>query len=70
MGPGYELWVSTVPEAIENMEDIDSVMDAFSAVDNLSHDDYYKKHFYAHYDKAVSLSIAGVVCCRGWGEGV
>ena len=59
MGPGYDLWISTLSEAIENMEDIDSVMDAFSAVDNLSQDEYYKKHFYAHYDKAVSLSIAG-----------
>jgi hypothetical protein len=41
------------------MEDIDCVMDAFSVDDNLSHNDYYKKHFYVHYDKAVSLSIAG-----------
>ena len=31
-------------------------MDAFSTVDNLSYDDYYKKHF---YDRAVSLSVAG-----------
>ena len=41
------------------MEDIDMVMDAFNVVDNLSHDDYYKKHFYVCYDRAVSLSIAG-----------
>ena len=58
MGPGYALWVTTVSEAIENMGDIDIVMDAFSAVDNLSQEDYYKKHFYAHYDRAVSLSVA------------
>ena len=45
MGPGYDLWISTVSEAIENMEDINMVMDAFSAVNNLSTDDYYKKHF-------------------------
>jgi hypothetical protein len=59
MGPGYALWVTTVSEAIENMEDINSVMDAFGTVDDLSQDDFYKKHFYAHYDKAISLSVAG-----------
>ena len=59
MGPGYALWGMTDSKAIKNMEDIDTVMDAFSAVDNLSHDDYYKKHFYARYVRAVSLSVAG-----------
>jgi hypothetical protein len=39
--------------------DIDMVMDASNVVNNLSHDDYYKKHFYMHYDRAVSLSVAG-----------
>jgi hypothetical protein len=59
MGPGYALWVTTVSEANENMEDIDMVMDAFNAVDDLSQDDYYTKHFYAHYERSVSLSVAG-----------
>ncbi len=59
MGPGYALWVMTVSEAIENMEDINMVMDAFVAVNNLTQDDYYKKHFFARYDRAVSLSVAG-----------
>jgi hypothetical protein len=59
MGPGYALWVATVSEAIESMEDSDMVMDAFSANDDLSHNDFYKKHFYAIYDRAVSLSVAG-----------
>ncbi len=57
MGPGYALWVTTVSKAIKNMDDIDMVMDAFDAVDNLSNDDYYKKHFYARYDRAVSLAL-------------
>jgi len=39
------------------MEDIDMVMDA-GTVNDLSQDDYYKKHFYVHYDRAVSLSVA------------
>jgi hypothetical protein len=38
------------------------VMDTFSAVDDLSQDDYYRKHFYVHYDGAVSLSVAGAPC--------
>jgi hypothetical protein len=59
MGPGYVLWIATVSEAIESTEDIDVVVDAFSAVDDLSQDDFYKKHFYAIYDKAVSLSVVG-----------
>jgi hypothetical protein len=59
MGPGYALWVATVSEAIKSMEDIDNVMDAFGAIDDLSQDDFYKKHFYMIYDRAVSLSVAG-----------
>jgi len=39
MGLGYDLWVTTVSEAIiNNIEDIDTVMDAFSVVDNLTQD--------------------------------
>jgi hypothetical protein len=45
MGPGYALWIATVSEAIESTEDIDMVMDAFSAAADLSQDDFYKKHF-------------------------
>ncbi len=36
MGPGSALWVSTVSNAINNIDDIDYVIDAFSAVDDLS----------------------------------
>ncbi len=35
MGPGYALWVSTVSDTINNIDDIDYVIDAFSAVDYL-----------------------------------
>jgi hypothetical protein len=59
MGPGYALWVSTVSDAIDNIYDIDYVIDAFSAVDDLSLSDFYKKHFYALYDKDTSLSVSG-----------
>ncbi len=59
MGPGYALWVSTVSDAINNIDDINYIIDAFSAVNNLSLSDFYKKHFYALYDKDTSLSVLG-----------
>ena len=59
MGPGYAVWVAMVSEAIENIDDIDAVVDAFAAVDNLSQEAYYKKHFYALYDAEVSLHVTG-----------
>ncbi len=59
MGPGYPLWVSMVFKAIDNIDDINYVMDAFSAVDNLSLSNFYKKHFYMLYDKDTSLSVLG-----------
>jgi hypothetical protein len=46
MGPGYALWVAPVSKAIKSMEDIDAIMDAFGAVDDLTLDDFCKKHFY------------------------
>jgi hypothetical protein len=59
MSPGYALWVSMVSNAIDNIDDIDYVIDTFSAVDDLSLSDFYKKHFYALYDKDTSLSVLG-----------
>jgi hypothetical protein len=59
MGPGYALWVSMVSDAIDNIDDIDYIIDAFSAVDNLSLSNFYKKHFYMLYDKDTSLSVLG-----------
>ena len=41
MGLGYDLWITTISEAIDNIEDIDTVMDAFSVVDNLTQDDIF-----------------------------
>jgi hypothetical protein len=58
MGPGYALWVATVSDVIDNIEDIDTVVDAFSVVDNLTQDDFYKKYFYANYDGVISLGVA------------
>jgi hypothetical protein len=46
MGPGYAFWVSTVSNAIDNIDDINCVIDAFSEVDDLSLSNFYKKHFY------------------------
>ena len=58
MGPGYDLWVTTISDAIDNMEDIDTIMDAFSVVENLTQDEFYKKYFYANYDRVISLGVA------------
>ncbi len=59
MGPGYALWVSVVSNAIDNIDDINYVINAFSAVEDLSLSDFYKKHFYVLYDKDTSLSVLG-----------
>ncbi len=59
MGPGYALWVSTVSNAIDNIDDVDYVINTFSAVDNLPLSNFYKKHFYTLYDKDTSLSVLG-----------
>jgi hypothetical protein len=55
MGPGYALWASTVSDAIDNINYINCVIDAFSEVDNLSFSNFYKKHFYVLYDKDTSF---------------
>jgi hypothetical protein len=44
LGSGYDLWVSTISNAINNMDDIDYIIDAFGAVNNLSLSAFYKKH--------------------------
>ena len=36
MGLGYDRWVTTISDAIDNIEDIDTIMDAFVVVDNLT----------------------------------
>jgi len=62
MGLGYDLWVTTISDAIDNIEDIDTIMDAFGVVDNLTQVDFYKKYFYVDYDKVISLGVARAPC--------
>jgi hypothetical protein len=45
MGSGYALWVSTVSNAIDNIDDINCIINAFSEVDDLSLSDFYKESF-------------------------
>ena len=59
LGTGYGLWVSTISEAIKNMDDITYVIDSFNAVEDLSLEGFYKKHFHALYDETTSLPILG-----------
>jgi hypothetical protein len=59
MGPGYALWVSTVSNAIDKIDDINCVIDAFSEVDDLSLSNFYKRHFYTLYDKDTSFPVSG-----------
>jgi len=58
MGLGYDLWVTMISEAIDTIEDIVTIMDAFGVVNNLTQDDFYKKYFYANYDRVISLGVA------------
>jgi len=58
MGPGYDLWVTTISDTIDDMEDIDTIMDAFGVVDNLTQGEFYKKYFYVFYDTVISLGMA------------
>jgi len=57
MGLGYDLWVTTISDAIDNIEDIDTIMDAFGVVDNLTQVNFYKKYFHANYDRVISLGV-------------
>jgi hypothetical protein len=57
MGLGYDLWVMMISDAINNIEDIDTIMDTFGIMNNLTQVDFYKKYFYANYDKVISLGV-------------
>ncbi len=59
MGPGYALLVSMVSDAINNIDDINCVIDAFSEVDDLTLSNFYMKYFYALYDKDTSFPVLG-----------
>jgi hypothetical protein len=63
LGRGYGLWVETASEAIDKFDKIEIVMDAYSAIDSMTEEAFYKKHFYCHYDKENSLFIAKGPCC-------
>jgi len=58
MGSGCDLWVTAISDAIDNIEDIDVIMDAFGAADDLTQVDFYKKYFYTNYDGVISLGVA------------
>jgi hypothetical protein len=58
LGRGYGLWVETASEAIDKFDKIEVVMDAYSAIDNMTEEAFYKKHFYGHHDKKDSLFLA------------
>jgi hypothetical protein len=58
LGCGYGLWVETASKAIDKFNKIEIVMDAYSAIDNMTEEAFYKKHFYGHYDEKDSLFIA------------
>jgi len=58
MGLGYDLWVTTISDAIDSIEDIDTIMDTFGVVDNLTQVGFYKKYFYANFDRVISLGVA------------
>jgi hypothetical protein len=62
MGPKYALWVSTVANAIDNIDDINCVIGAFSEIDDLSLSNFYKKHFYALYDKDTCFPVSRAPC--------
>ena len=59
MGLGYDLWVTTISEAIDNIEDIDTVMDAFSVVDNLTQDDIFYGACMYYYCNDNIYSVSG-----------
>jgi hypothetical protein len=59
LGFGYDLWVSMVSDAINNMDDINYIINNFDAVDNLCFSAFYKKHFYGQYEETTSLPILG-----------
>jgi hypothetical protein len=58
LGRGYGLWVETASKAIDKFNEIEIVMDAYSAIDNMTEEAFYKKHFYGHYNEKDSLFIA------------
>jgi hypothetical protein len=55
LGLGYGLWVEMASKAIDKFNKIKIVMDAYSAIDNMTEEAFYKTHFYGHYDKKNSL---------------
>jgi hypothetical protein len=62
LGLGYGLWVETKSEAIDKFDEIKIVMVAYSAIDNMTEEAFYKKHFYGHYKEKDSLFVAKGPC--------
>jgi hypothetical protein len=62
LGLGYGLWVEMASEAIDKFNKIKMVMDAYSAIDNMTKEAFYKTHFYGHYDEKNSLFVTKGPC--------
>ncbi len=62
LGRGYGLWVMTASKAIDKFDEIEIVMDAYSAIDEMTEEAFYKKYFYGHYNKKDSLFLAKGPC--------
>jgi hypothetical protein len=45
LGRGYGLWVEMTSKAIDKFDEIEIVMDAYSAINNMTEEAFYKKHF-------------------------
>jgi hypothetical protein len=58
LGHGYGLWLERASKAIDKFNEIEIVMDAYSAIDNMTEEAFYKKYFYGHYNKENSLFVA------------
>jgi hypothetical protein len=58
LGRRYGLWVERASMAVEKIDKIEIAIDAYSAIDNMTEEAFYKKQFCGHYNKKNSLFVA------------